>query len=60
MTTKWFLYHMHDLVLFRRYVQNLDTLELSILIAFSFLITIGKIFMLKFETSLLGMNNVLK
>ncbi len=34
---KWFLHHMNGLVLFRRYTWSLDTLELSVLIAFSFL-----------------------
>jgi hypothetical protein len=58
--TEWFLHHMNDLVLFRRYIQNLDTLESSILIAFSFPITIGNVCMLKFETSLLGVNNVIE
>ncbi len=51
---------MNGLVLFRMYTQSLDTLELSVLIAFSLLITIGEIRMLKFETSLLGVNNVIK
>jgi hypothetical protein len=32
--TKWFLHHMNDLVLFRRYTWSLDILELSVLIAF--------------------------
>jgi hypothetical protein len=58
--TKWFLHHMNDLVLFRRYTKSLDTLELSVLIAFSFLITIGEICILKSEMSLLGVNNVIK
>jgi hypothetical protein len=57
---EWFLHHMNDMVLFKRYTQSLDTLELNILIAFSFLITIGKVCILKFETSLLGVNNVIK
>jgi hypothetical protein len=51
---------MNGLVLFRRYIQSLDTLELSVLIAFSILITIGEVCMLKFKTSLLGVNNVLE
>jgi hypothetical protein len=58
--TKWFLHHMNGLVLFRRYTRNLDTLELSVLIAFSLLITIGKVCMLKSERSLLGVNNVIE
>jgi hypothetical protein len=58
--TEWFLHHMNDLVLFRRYIRSLDTLELSVLIVFSFLITIGEVCMLKFETSLVGVNNVIK
>jgi len=52
--TEWFLHHMNDPVLFRRYTRSLDTLELSVLIAFLFLITIGEVCMLKSETSLLG------
>ncbi len=59
-TTKWFLHHMNDLVLFRRYTQSLDILELSVLIAFSHLITIGEVCMLKSEMSLLGVNNVIE
>jgi len=58
--TKWFHHHMNGLVLFKRYTQSLDTLELSILIAFLLLITIGEVYMLKFETSLLGVNNVIE
>jgi len=58
--TKWFHHHMNDLVLFKKYIQSLDTLELSIFIAFSFLITIGEVCMLKSETSLLGVNNVIE
>jgi hypothetical protein len=58
--TKWFLHHMNGLVLFRRYIRSLDTLVLSILIAFSLLITIGEICMLKSKTSLLGVNNVIE
>jgi len=58
--TKWFHHHMNDVVLFKRYIQSLDILELSILIAFLPLITIGKVCMLKSETSLLGVNNVIK
>jgi hypothetical protein len=58
--TEWFLHHMNGLVLFKRYTWSLDTLELCILITFSLLITIGKVCMLKSETSLLGVNNVIK
>jgi hypothetical protein len=58
--TEWFHHHMNGLVLFKRYTQSLDTLELSVLIAFSLLITIGKVCMLKSETSLLGVNNVIE
>ncbi len=58
--TKWFLHHMNLPVLFRRYIQSLDTLELSVLIPFSLFITIGKACMFKCETSLLGVNNVIK
>jgi hypothetical protein len=54
--TKWFLHHMNGMFLFRRYIRSLDTLELNVLITFSLLITIGKICMLKFEMSLLGVN----
>jgi hypothetical protein len=57
---EWFLHHMNGLVLFRRCIQNLDTLELSVFIAFSLFITIGEVCMFKFETSLLGVNNVIK
>jgi hypothetical protein len=58
--TKWLLHHMNGLVLFRRYNRSLDILGLKVFIAFSFLITIGEVFMLKSETSLLGVNNVIK
>jgi hypothetical protein len=58
--TEWFLHHMNGLVLFRRYTRSLDTLELSVLITFSFIITIGEVCMLKFETSLLGVNIVIE
>jgi hypothetical protein len=58
--TEWFHHHMNGLVLFKRYIQSLDTLQLSILIAFLFLITIGEVCMLKSETSLLGVNNVIE
>jgi hypothetical protein len=58
--TKWLLHHMNGLVLFRRYTRSLDILELSVLTAFSLLITIGEVCMLKSETSLLGVNNVIK
>jgi len=58
--TKWFLHHMNSLVLLRRYTRSLDTLELCIFIAFSRLITIGEVCMLKSETSLLGVNNVIE
>jgi len=58
--TKWFFHHMNSLVLFRRYTRNLDTLELSVLIAFLLLITIGEVYMLQFEMSLLDVNNVIE
>jgi hypothetical protein len=58
--TKWFLHHMNGLVLFKKYTWSLDTLELNIFIAFSLLITIGEVCMLKFEMSLLGVNNVIE
>jgi hypothetical protein len=57
---EWFLHHMNGLVLFRRYIRSLHTLELSVFIAFSLLITIGEVCMLKFKTSLLGVNNVIE
>jgi hypothetical protein len=57
---EWFFHHMNDLVLFRRYTRSFDTLELSVFIAFSLLITIGEVCMFKFETSLLGVNNVIE
>ncbi len=55
----WFLHHMNSVVLFRKYMWNLDTSKLSVFIAFS-LITIGEVCMLKYETSLVGVNNVIK
>jgi len=58
--TKWFHHHMNSLVLFKRYTRSLDTLELSVVIAFSLLITIGEVCMLKSETSLLSVNNVIE
>jgi hypothetical protein len=58
--TKWFLHHMNGMVLFRRYTRSLDTLELSVLMAFSLLITVGEVCMFKSETSLLGVNNVIE
>jgi hypothetical protein len=58
--TNWLLHHMNDLTLFRRYIRSLDTLELNVLIAFSLFITIGKVCMLKFEKTLLGVNNVIE
>jgi hypothetical protein len=57
---EWFLHHMNGLVLFRRYTRSLDTLELSVFIAFSLLITIGEVCMLKSKTSLLSVNNVIE
>jgi hypothetical protein len=57
---EWFRHHMNSLVLFKKYTRSLDTLELSVFIAFSFLITIGKVCMLKFKMSLLGVNNVIE
>jgi hypothetical protein len=58
--TEWFHHHMNDLALFKRYTWSLDTLELSVLIAFSLFITIREVCMLKSETSLLGVNNVIE
>jgi hypothetical protein len=58
--TEWFLHHINSLVLFRRYIWNLDTLELNVFIAFSLLITIGEVCMLKSEMSLLGVNNMIE
>jgi hypothetical protein len=57
---KWFFHHTSGLVLFRKYTRSLDTLELNVLTIFSLLITIGEVCMLKFETSLLGVNNVIE
>jgi hypothetical protein len=57
---EWFLHHMNDMVLFKNYTKSLDILELNVLIAFSLLITIGEICMLKSKTSLLGVNNVIE
>jgi hypothetical protein len=57
---EWFLQHMNGLALFKRYIWSLDILELNILIAFSLLITIGEVCMLKSERSLLGVNNVIE
>jgi hypothetical protein len=56
---EWFLHHTNNMVLFRRYTRSLDTLELRVLITFSLISTIGEVCMLKFETSLLGVNNVI-
>jgi hypothetical protein len=58
--TEWFVHHMNNLVLFKRYIWSLDTLELNILIVFSLFITIGEVCMFKFETSLLSVNNVIE
>jgi hypothetical protein len=58
--TEWFLHHMNGLVLFKRYTRSLHTLELSVFIIFSLFITIGEVCMLKFKTSLLGVNNAIK
>jgi hypothetical protein len=57
---EWFLHHMNGLVLFRRYIQSLDILELNVLIAFLLLITTGEVCMFKFEMSFLGVNNVIE
>jgi hypothetical protein len=57
---EWFLHHMNGLVLFKRYIWSLDTLELNVFIAFSLLITIGEVCMLKSEMTLLGVNNVIE
>ncbi len=57
---EWFLHHMNGLVLFTRYIRSFDTLELSVLIAFSLFITIGEVCMLKSKMSLLGVNNVIE
>ncbi len=57
---EWFLHHMNSLDLFRKYIPSLDTLELSVFIAFLLLITIGKVCMFKFKMSLLGVNNVIE
>jgi hypothetical protein len=57
---EWFLHHMNGLIIFRRYNQSLDTLVLNVLIAFLLFITIRKVCMLKSETSLPGVNNVIE
>jgi hypothetical protein len=57
--TEWLFHHVNG-VLFRKYTQSLDTLELSVRIAFSLLITFGGVCMLKFETSLLDVNNMIE
>jgi hypothetical protein len=57
---EWFHHHMNGLVLFKKYIQSFDILELNVLITFSLLITIGEVCMLKSETSLLGVNNVIE
>jgi hypothetical protein len=51
---------MNGMVLFRRYIWSLDILELNIFIAWSLLITIREVCMLKSKTSLLGVNNVIE
>jgi hypothetical protein len=58
--TEWFHHNMNGLVLFKKYIRSLDILELSILITLSLLITIGEVCMLKSETSLLSVNNVIE
>jgi len=58
--TRWFLHHMNGLVLFRRYIWSFDILELSVLMALLLFITIREVCMLKFDTSLLGVNNVIE
>jgi hypothetical protein len=57
---EWFLHHINGMVLFKKYIWSLDILELNIFITFSLLITIGEVCMFKFETSLLGVHNVIK
>jgi len=57
---KWFLHHKNGLVLLRKYNRSLDILESNVLIAFSLFITIREVCMLKFETSLLGVKNVIE
>jgi hypothetical protein len=57
---EWFHHHMNGLVLFKKYTWSLNTLELSVLISFLLLITIGEVCMLKSETLLLGVNNVIE
>ncbi len=58
--TMWFLHHLSALVLFKRYIRSLDTLELNVLTTFLLRITIGKVCMFKSKMSLLGVNNVIK
>jgi len=57
---EWFFHRMNGLILFRMYTRSLETLELSVFIAFLLLITIGEVCMLKFEMSLLSVNNVIE
>jgi hypothetical protein len=57
---KWFLHHINGQVLFKSYIQSLDTLELNLLTAFSLFITIGKVCLFKSKMSLLSVNNVIK
>ncbi len=57
---KWFFHHMNGPVLFKMYTWSLDTLELSVIITFLLFITIGEVCMLKSDTSLLGVNNVIE
>jgi hypothetical protein len=58
--TEWFLHHMNGMVLFRKYIRSLGTSKLNVFIAFLLFITIGEVCMLKSETSLLGVNNVIE
>ena len=51
---------MSDLASFKRYIQSLDILELSVLTAYSLLTTIGKACMLRFEMLSLDVNNAIE
>jgi hypothetical protein len=57
---EWLFHHMNGLVLFKRCIRSLDTLELNVFIAFLLLITIEEVCMFKSEMSLLGVNNVIE
>ncbi len=57
---EWFFHHMNGVVLFRNYTRSLDTLEVSILIVFSLLITIGEVCMFKSRNIIVRCENVIE